>query len=99
MKITPNDKAFLKKEARLAFKALSFQERNRLGSYKVLFREMCAAWRDGATIELPDDYKKEHRKMKAGEEVEDNLGLHKLYGDVPELKPGQVAFTEKENVK
>jgi hypothetical protein len=89
-------KGFLKREARIAFKALSFPERQRLGSYKPLFREMVKAWNSGATIELPTGWQEKHREMEAGEEVEDNLGLHKLYGETPELAPGTITYTERE---
>lgn len=91
LKIDDKTKSFLKREARIAWKALSFNERNRLGTYRPLFREMCDAWRNGATINLPDDFEEAHRAMEAGDEVDDNLGLHKLYGETPDMKPGQVA--------
>jgi len=98
MKVDDEAKSFLKREARIAFKALEFKERQRIGSYKPIYKDMLEAWRSGATIEFPPGWKEQHKKMEAGEEIEDNLGLHKLYGEVPDMKPGQVV-TSKSLIK
>ena len=95
MKLDTDAKSFLKREARIAFKNLEFRERQRIGDYRVIYRDMVTAWKSGATIQMPPGWKDAHRKMEAGGEVEDNLGLHKLYGEVPDMKAGQVVVADR----
>ena len=62
-------KKFLRKEAKLAFKGLSYWERKKYGNYKALYADMKDAWNKGNKIEIPSDWEEKMRERRVENEV------------------------------